>query len=518
MIASQPSTSYAVSSSPYYGVAPIYSSGMMTTFLPQTVPAGPMTSTMPAATVSGIRPTIVPDQIMTPMVQTSQGLVPGTPGIVAPTAVPASISTQPMVAAAPTVPPASVFPTLQPNYVPVAPVNPNPTANTAPSTVQNPLPAPPTPPPSPPTQPLADPNVFVNSGQEWMDVDLTPYTRDFPDGSGAEKSVREWIVRKFDPQTWTGNQVSSLVVTPSHVKVFHNAAVQKSVCDLLVRFLYYKPGTFQSQVRVLATRDQRWQSRYQSALLPAGQSGTSSRVWLVRGEDAKAMINDLGGGNSGALLANPDAVVVNGQHLTIDWSPRAGQKADPSGTGKPTQDGVVVTFSPLIDVDAATVEMDLSTALRRTVEAKSTWGTRNDYRPDVTEANIRELVKIPPGQVVLASLGRVPSFEGSRNLFGQDKVAEILVFLACTPSPGNMVSGRPVEVAQAPAAYRNDLPTERTVSARPTESSRGTVTGGSTIDPLPREQDRFARADRRTGRPASRAGTGVPPELTMSVD
>ncbi len=438
IVARQGSTSYAVNSSPYYGVAPIYSSGMMTTFLPQTAPTAPMANAMPAATVSGIRPTIVPDQMMTPMVQTSQGLVPGTPGVVTPTAVPASISTQPMITAAPTVPPASVFPTLQPNYVPV---NPAAVASTtpppsAPPATQNPLPASPAQQPAPATQPLADPNVFVSSGQEWMDIDLTPYTRDFPEGSGAEKSVREWIVRKFDPQTWTGNQVSSLVVTPSHVKVFHNAAVQKSVCDLLVRFLYYKPGTFQSQVRVLATRDQRWQSKYQSALLPAGQNGTSGRVWLVRGEDAKAMINDLGGGNSGSLLANPDAVVVNGQHLTIDWSPRAGQKADPSGTGKPTQDGVLVTFSPLIDVDAATVEMDLAAALRRTVEAKTTWGTRNEYRPDVSESSVRDLVKIPPGQIVLASLGRVPSFEGSRNFFGQDKVTEILVFLACTPSPG----------------------------------------------------------------------------------
>jgi hypothetical protein len=343
-----------------------------------------------------------------------------------------------------------------------------------------------------------------------MDIDLTPYTRDFAEGSGAERSVREWIVRKFDPSTWTGNQVSSLVVTPSHVKVYHNAVVQKSVCDLLVRFLYYKPGTFQSQVRVVATRESRWLNKYQSALLPAGQAGTSQRVWLVRGEDAKEMITDLGGGNSGSLLANPDAVVINGQHLTVDWSARPGQKSDPDNTGKPTQDGVLVTFSPLIDVDAATVELDLAAAVRRTVEAKSTWGgNRNEYRPNTSESQIKELVKIPPGQVVLASLGKVPDFDGGRNLWGQERLAEILVFVVCQPSPGNMVSGRPVEVAQA-------NPIERSTAARapqPSDLSRSTLSSNSPARDIPSQRSGVPQAS-RSGRSSKR----LPPELTMSVD
>jgi hypothetical protein len=498
--------------SPYSGVAPIYQSGgMMTTFLPQTVASSVASIPMPAATISTGRQTIVPDQMMTPMVQTSNGLVAGTPGVVTPIPAPAVDQQFPMVAPSQAtvsvVPPTtSVFPTMTPPYAPVATPAPQvaqtPMPTNPPANPINPLPATPA---VPASQPLADPNVFVSGGQEWMDIDLTPYTRDFPEGSGAERSVREWIVRKFDPSTWTGNQVSSLVVTPSHVKVYHTPAVQKSVCDLLVRFLYYKPGTFQSQVRVVATRDTRWLNKYQSVLLPAGQNGTNGRLWLVRGEDARDMITDLGGGTSGSLLANPDAVVVNGQHVTVDWSPRAGQKADPNNSGKPSQDGVLVTFSPLIDVDAATVELDLSAAVRRTVEARSGWGiNRSEYRPDVFEENVRDLVKIPPGQVVLASLGRVPDFDGGRNIWGRERTADILVFIVCQPSPGNMVSGRPVDVTQSFA------PSQRTMAARPVGNA-SPETGLSKSS-----EDRSQLATRRG--PAEHSSRRLPPELTMSVD
>jgi hypothetical protein len=476
---------------------------------------------MPAATIYGGRSTIVPDQMMTPMVQTSTGLVAGTPGVVTPTPVP-NATAPPMVQAPAGPAPTSVFPSLTPTYTPAPVVAATPTS--APTPPAGPVPQNPLP-PSAPAAPLADPNVFVSGGQEWMDVDLTPYTRDFAEGSGAEKSVREWILRKFEPSTWTGNQVSSLVVTPSHVKVYHQPAVQKSVCDLLVRFLYYKPGTFQTQVRVVETRDSRWLNKYQSRLLPAGQGGTSSRVWLVRGEDAKEMITDLGGGSAGTLLANPDAVVVNGQHLTVDWAPRPGRKADPNGTGKPTDDGVLVTFSPLIDVDAATVELDLAAAVRRTVEARSNWaGGRNDYQPDTSETNLRELVKIPPGQVVVASLGRIPAFDGGRNIFGQDKTADVLVFVACQPSPGNMVSGRPVEVAQA-----YPVPAQRSVAARPSEmdirpSPPSEPRPSSVSEPRPSAASEIRPSITSSSRSSSSRGSassnrrGLPPELTLSVD
>jgi hypothetical protein len=338
--------------------------------------------------------------------------------------------------------------------------------------------------------------VFVPGAQNWLDIDISPYVSRFPAASGAEKSVREWILRKFDPSTWTGGQVSSLVVTPERVRVYHTPSVHQQVRDLLGRFIYYMPGEFQTQVRVLAVQDSRWRSTFGSALLPAGTNGTQGRLWTVAAVDAKEMIDRLGTGQRGSMLTNPDALAMNGQALVIDWSPRVGFKSDPQGVGRPTEDGVLIKMSPLIESDAATVELDLAGAVRRTALAReSFWRADRGAAPGVVQYQTSDLVKLAPGQVALLSLGEVPSFDEGRGLFGREKSSEILVFVACTPSARNTVNGRPVEIAQWTGF-------ERTVAARP-------GAGGLTS---PRS-DADRRLPSRRGELAS-----VPQELTQPVD
>lgn len=462
-----------VNGSIYYNDSPMYRSGMMTSYVPQTQAiTTPSVATTPILATA--RPAIVPEQMIQPMVQTPNGLVPGqaattpiqtTSNTVAPVA-PSVPAVVPVIPSAPTA--------LVTNPVPpVVPVSTQPpiTPQAAPASVS-------TPPPTtaaPSTEPFVDPNVFVPAGQTWVDVDISSYVNRFPPGSGAERSVQEWIMKKYN-NIVGGNQVSSLVVTSERVRLYQTPAVQQQVLTLLGRFIYYTPGEFPSQVRVINTRNLSWRNKYDGALSPTGQAGARDRMWLVSAGDAKKMIEELGNPSatlwekSGAMLANPDPIAYNGQHVIIDWSPRPGQKCDPKGIGEPTDDGVLLNFSPLIDTDAATIELAVSAAVRRTaVEQRNPLNGEPSGRPETVENQLNETVSIAPGKVLLFSLGEVPSFDNKRGLFGKEKLAEVLVFIACQPSPSNTVKGQPVQVAAV-----EDIQTR--VAARPSDTSRSADT------------------------------------------
>ena len=453
-------------SSPYYNDSPIYRSGMMTSYIPQTqaMTTPVMATTAPLATG---RPAIVPEQMIQPMVQTPNGLVPGqaattpiqtTSNTVTPTPAPQVPFVPAVIPSAPSAPAMA-----QPVATPVS-TPPVATVPVTPASIPNPTAA-------PGAQPFVDPNVFAPAGQSWMDVDISPYVSRFPAGAGAERSVQEWILKKYG-NIVGGNQVSSLVVTSERVRLYQTPAVQQQVLSLLGRFLYYTPGEFQTQVRVINTRDLTWRAKYGNALEQTGQSGARDRMWLISAADAKEMIEKLGEAHptlwekSGLMLTNPDPVAYNGQHVVIDWSPQSGHKCDPQGIGEPTEDGVLLNFSPLIDTDAATIEMAVSAGVRRTgAESRSAMTGAPTGRPEVVENQLNETILLPPGKVLMFSLGEVPSFDNKRGLLGKEKLAEVLVFIACQPSPSNSVKGQQVQVAQVAAI-------EKRVAARPSDTAR----------------------------------------------
>jgi hypothetical protein len=467
-----PATPSPVNGSIYYNDSPMYRSGMMTSYLPQTQAiTTPGVATTPVLATG--RPAIVPEQMIQPMVQTSNGLVPGqaatTPiQTTSNTVTPVAPAIVPVIPSAPT----AVVTNPVPPVVPVS-TQPPATPQAAPASASTPA--------SPPTEPFVDPNVFVPAGQTWVDVDISSYVNRFPPGSGAERSVQEWIMKKYS-NIVGGNQVSSLVVTSERVRLYQTPAVQQQVLTLLGRFIYYTPGEFPSQVRVINTRNLSWRNKYDGALSPTGQAGARDRMWLVSASDAKKMIEELGNPSatlwekSGAMLANPDPIAYNGQHVIVDWSPRPGQKSDPKGIGEPTEDGVLLNFSPLIETDAATIELAVSAAVRRTaVEQRNPLNGEPSGRPETVENQLNETVSITPGKVLLFSLGEVPSFDNKRGLFGKEKLAEVLVFIACQPSPSNTVKGQPVQVAAV-----EDIQTR--VAARPSDASRATDTARDLSD------------------------------------
>jgi hypothetical protein len=137
---------------------------------------------------------------------------------------------------------------------------------------------------------------------------------------------------------------------------------------------------------------------------------------------------------------------------------------------------VLLNFSPLIETDAATIELAVSAAVRRTaVEQRNPLNGEPSGRPETVENQLNETVSITPGKVLLFSLGEVPSFDNKRGLFGKEKLAEVLVFIACQPSPSNTVKGQPVQVAAV-----EDIQTR--VAARPSDASRATDTARDLSD------------------------------------
>lgn len=442
----------ANSSTPYYIESPVNRVGVHGAY-----------ATTPGATTvapwnSGARPAIVPDQMIRPMVASPSGLVPGAPAVpltprVAPMTPAQTISNPaPAPLAMPVVPSAPATPSAAPAVNPTPPMV-NPTPPPAPS-------PPPTPTVASPPEPFVDPDVFPQGAQSWVDIDIASYTSRFRPGDAPEQSVREWIVRKSDRSLWGGGEVASLVVTPEHVRIYHTPAVQQQVRDLLGRFLYYTPGEFATRVQIVNARDGRWRNDYSAYLSPAGSSG---KVWIGSSADVAAIASALTERDAQATLAREEFQMFNGQHSYIGWSPRADRDPDPQRTGRPVEDGVTVNVSPLIESDAATTELYLAAAVRRE-SAGNASSLGGPATPQLEEQAVREIVRLAPGQAVIASLGQVASFANDKTLLGKPKPAEVLVIIECRPSANNTVNGRPVVLASAEP--------QRSTSARPSISAK----------------------------------------------
>lgn len=390
-------------------------------------------------------PVALPPPMNPPQTPIYQQPIVAQPAI--PPAQAAPLQTAPPVQPQPTSPPVVVAPPMQPQPQPQPqPVVQAPQAPAGPPVIAT---------STQPDAPFIDNRVFQQGGKDWDVFDITGYTSRFQAGATPENGVQEWILRKTGDAFLPGGDVARLVVTPQQVKVYHSPEVQAAVQDVLGRFLYYTPGQFRCRVQIIQTKDQDWRrdivNRLQSISTPTGPN-----AWLISRNGASEFLGAVISEADGTILTNEEFVVANGQGALVRWASEQTRADSRNGSNyaargpaeNPEFDGVELRFSPLIDVDAATVEVDVNALVRRVVPPKENAfsGSRHETA-DVTNRENRNLYKIPPQKLLMLSLGQVTRFDTKKGLFQREKRGEILVFVDFTPEGNHSVGGVPIATA-----------------------------------------------------------------------
>lgn len=424
-------------SSPYYNDSPL--------FAPQTTPVWPMMRLQPQGAPV---PTSVPAQsTVTPWAPS--------PAVPQATLAPAAAAT---VVPPPTQPASPVKVPLTPPAAPqpaAAPASPPAGAADAPTAVAS------------TAAPFVDQTVFLPARQEWREYDITAYTAKFPPSARAEDAVRQWILRETGEGSWHGIDVASLTVSPSRIRVYHGPQTQEQVARLLGRFLYYVPGQFRSRVRIWSVKDSDWRSRSAVALQSVGKGPAAGKVWLISPADANVLAEHLSHRNNGTVLAEPEFLVANGQTAQVRWS-EDNTSGSAATDGASVDEGITLRFSPLIAEDAVSLTVDIDAVARRRqekgVKRIGHYGPTPAIVP-VDAAETKTQVQLPPGRVVLLSLGLFPELPEQKRLLGKVKKQELVALIEIVPEGVNTIAGTPIVAPQAAVQ-----PADRKTVAKP---SRG---------------------------------------------
>ena len=307
-------------------------------------------------------------------------------------------------------------------------------------------------------EPFLDREMGHAEGLGWSDIPIAKYTSRFEPAANAEQSIREWILRTTGPEVWNGSEIASLVVSPTRVKVYHNAEVRDKVNELLGRFLHYAPGEFDCQLFILEADDPNWRSEFLGRMRNVSRNEAGRQAWLIDRTDVRRLVERP----SGVPLAHPRFAVANGQPATVEYVDGVtgirNVVLDPSSGGSmniayrsetaASQDDVIVRFSPLIARDAGTIELDLEIAARKLASAERvTLNVLGAPEIDVVERQTFETkgrFEVPPGKALLLSLGLMSSFQpaDARALSSRrDRKVELLVLIDLTPTTGTPSAG-----------------------------------------------------------------------------
>ncbi len=328
------------------------------------------------------------------------------------------------------------------------------------------------------------PATAVSTGAEGVQADAYPirdYTGAIQTTDHPQQAVVDWILRETGYETWHGALDTSLNADREVVRVRHTADVRRTVKAMVDRFNNREALTRAFGVRVITLDEPDWRARAFRTMKAVPTQSPGVSAWLMEREHAATLLSELAKrsdfreppeNNAQPLLQNGQSFVLSSTRSISYLRDISGPKPPVSGP-QPVPDqlteGMAVEFSPLVAADNRMVDavlkchIDQIEALRPVmVDVAVGLGINQSVRidvPQMSQFRLQERFRWPVDQVLLVSLGVVPSpyrpAQGLVNLkslgslnFGEQVPGrcEVLVFIECK---GKNTSGT-IQTGQAP--------------------------------------------------------------------
>ena len=147
------------------------------------------------------------------------------------------------------------------------------------------------------------------AGQFWMVYDLTPYTNLYPNLPNPEQAIVSWILQDTGKDFWFKEPFGVISADRNKLYVYHTAAVQQYVSNVLDRFMdaEKKNIVFQIQIFLLDTPD--WRTKTASMLHPYPVSRQEISGWVLAKADVPAFLQ--------AISKRPDYTELNASRSDV---------------------------------------------------------------------------------------------------------------------------------------------------------------------------------------------------------
>ncbi len=268
-------------------------------------------------------------------------------------------------------------------------------------------------------------------GQVWREYDLTPYTSRITGVAKPEQAVVDWILRETGAETWFSTPLGILSADTNTLRVYHTPEVQKTVSDIVERFVAYDPAAHSLSLRIVTVSTPAWRTRAAGLLKPVDVQSSGVDAWLLSHENSAVLQDELKRRADFKELAAVSQQVLHGQTLPLSQvQPKSyirWLKVRPDGwsgyepISATIEDGFAMKFSPLMSLDSRTVEANFQCTIDQiekmvNVPFDVTLGgatQRSQIQvPQVVSWRLSERFRWPADQVLLLSCGVIASPTG----------------------------------------------------------------------------------------------------------
>ena len=300
-----------------------------------------------------------------------------------------------------------------------------------------------------------------DAGQVWREYDISPYTARITTTKRPEQAIIDWILRETGYEAWHTEPMGILSAGPRTLHVYHTPEMQKTVADVVDRFLSSEAAGYTFSLRVVTLDSPNWRTTAQRLLRSVPVQTPGINAWLLAKEDAAILLGEMHRRSDYREHSSPYLMVNNGQSTVVSTMRGRPYVRDivlrpDTATGfdpLPGQidEGLALDFSPLLSADRrmidATikcnvdqVEKMLPVMIDVPTQATPRQRTKIDV-PQIIHYRFHERFRWPVDEVLLVRMGMVampipvdgaPMVPGVPLPIGNSPArADLLVFIEC---------------------------------------------------------------------------------------
>jgi hypothetical protein len=268
-----------------------------------------------------------------------------------------------------------------------------------------------------------------DQGQIWREYDISPYTLRVSGSDRPQQAMVDWILRETGYETWHGETVAMLSATPRVLRVYHTPDMQRTVAEIVNRFVSQTAETHAYGIRLCTVAYPDWRARAQRLLRPVPVQTEGAEAWLLNKEDAASLKVELSKRSDYRNHGSPRLMVNDGQIAAVNLtsarpfvrsilSPGTHQPGLEPNVGQ-INEGIQFEIQPLLSLDGQTIDAMLKCNITQVekmvpvrLEAPSTFPQGRQWYsveiPQVVSCRFHERFRWPRDKVLLVSMGMVP--------------------------------------------------------------------------------------------------------------
>jgi hypothetical protein len=152
-----------------------------------------------------------------------------------------------------------------------------------------------------------------DQGQVWREYDISSYTARVTNTKQPQQAIIDWILRETGYEAWHSDAVSVLNADRQTLRVYHTPDVQRTVADIVDRFVGTGGETHTFSLRVVTVGNPNWRETTVRMLRPIPVQSQGVQAWLLAKEDAALLLAQMGKRSDFREYTSPNLVIHNGQ-------------------------------------------------------------------------------------------------------------------------------------------------------------------------------------------------------------